>query len=107
MVCTNPLRDRRFRGAVTGPQPAAEGHVLAIDVGLGAVRTARRAARVPDVELSADLDAASRGNEAAFTRVFRAVQPGLLRYLRALVGPEAEDVAGETWAQVCRDLATF
>jgi RNA polymerase sigma-70 factor (ECF subfamily) len=39
--------------------------------------------------------------------VYRAVQPGLLRYLTVLVGADAEDVASETWAQVCRDLSGF
>ena len=47
------------------------------------------------------------GDEAAFTRVYRAVQPGLLRYLTVLVGAEAEDVASETWAQACRGLPGF
>jgi RNA polymerase sigma-70 factor, ECF subfamily len=50
---------------------------------------------------------AQRGDEAGFRHVFRAVQPGLLRYLSVLVGADAEDVAAETWAQVCRDLARF
>jgi RNA polymerase sigma-70 factor (ECF subfamily) len=31
----------------------------------------------------------------------------LVRYLTALVGVEAEDVAAEAWAQVCRDLDSF
>jgi RNA polymerase sigma-70 factor (ECF subfamily) len=35
------------------------------------------------------------------------MQPRLLRYLRALVGAEAEDVASETWLHVARDLHTF
>lgn len=48
------------------------------------------------------------GDEAAFRQVYRAVQPGLLRYLGVLVGRgEAEDVASETWAQAVRDLASF
>jgi RNA polymerase sigma-70 factor (ECF subfamily) len=48
------------------------------------------------------------GDEAAFTIVYRSVQPGLLRYLTVLVGPaDAEDVASEAWAHACRDLARF
>jgi len=43
----------------------------------------------------------------AFTQVYRAVQPGLLRYLTVLVGPDGEDIASETWAQVCRDFSGF
>ena len=53
------------------------------------------------------LDAARQGDEAAFSQVFRAVQPGLHRYLTALVGADAEDVAAETWAQAFRDLDRF
>jgi RNA polymerase sigma-70 factor (ECF subfamily) len=64
-------------------------------------------ARVVDAELSADLDRARDGDEAAFSRIFRAVQPALLRYLGALVGADAEDVASEAWAHACRDLARF
>ena len=48
------------------------------------------------------------GGEESFRLVYRAIQPGLLRYLSVLVGPtEAEDVASETWSQVVRDLGKF
>ncbi|TAM93805.1 MAG: RNA polymerase sigma factor [Jatrophihabitans sp.] len=60
-----------------------------------------------DDALDLDLCAVQAGDEAAFGRLFRAVQPGLVRYLSALVGSDAPDVAGETWLQVCRDLARF
>jgi len=60
-----------------------------------------------DAEFDSALAALQQGDEAAFSRVYRAVQPGLLRYLTVLVGAEAEDVASETWAHVCRDLDTF
>ncbi|HEX6869966.1 MAG TPA: hypothetical protein VF163_02615, partial [Micromonosporaceae bacterium] len=43
--------------------------------------------RVPD--LSAAVALARTGDEDAFRAVYRAVQPGLLRYLHGLVGPEA------------------
>jgi RNA polymerase sigma-70 factor, ECF subfamily len=59
------------------------------------------------VDLSTLVAAAQGGDEAAFRDLYRAVQPGLLRYLRALVGDDAEDVASETWLQVARDLRTF
>jgi RNA polymerase sigma-70 factor (ECF subfamily) len=42
------------------------------------------------------LAAAQAGDEAAFTRLFRDVQPALLRYLHVLAGEASEDVAGET-----------
>ena len=51
--------------------------------------------------------AAQQGDEQAFGALYRSVQPLLLRYLRAMVGPEAEDVASETWLQVTRDLGSF
>jgi RNA polymerase sigma-70 factor, ECF subfamily len=39
--------------------------------------------------------------------LYREVQPGLLRYLRGLVGDDAEDLASETWLQIARDIRTF
>ena len=58
-----------------------------------------------------DLDAALAelrvGRESGFVQVYRAVHPALLRYLTVLVGDQAEDVAQETWVQVCRDLHQF
>ncbi|WP_344343813.1 RNA polymerase sigma factor [Kitasatospora putterlickiae] len=65
------------------------------------------------VDLTEAVRAARGGDEAAFRLLFRSVQPGLLRYLRVLVGgrPEdaqdAEDIASETWLQIARDLGTF
>ena len=53
------------------------------------------------------LEAARRGDEDAFRLVYRDVQPRLLRYLRALVGADAEDVASETWLHIARDLGRF
>ncbi len=48
------------------------------------------------------------GDGDAFREVYRTVHPPLLRYLAVLVGADdAEDVASETWAQACRDLARF
>jgi len=48
------------------------------------------------------------GDEDSFRTVYRAMNPALVRYLGALVGAgDAEDVASETWAQVCRDLPKF
>ena len=55
-------------------------------------------------DLSRLIRPAQRGDEEAFRGLYRAVQPGLLRYLRALVGDDAEDVASEAWLQIARDL---
>ncbi|WP_276328943.1 RNA polymerase sigma factor, partial [Amycolatopsis lexingtonensis] len=60
-----------------------------------------------DAGLSAALERARHGDEEAFRALYRAVQPGLCRYLRVLVGQDAEDVASEAWLQITRDLASF
>jgi DNA-directed RNA polymerase specialized sigma24 family protein len=60
-----------------------------------------------DPDLTAALDAARRGDENGFRTLYRAVQPGLLRYLRVLAPDDADDVASETWLQVSRDLNRF
>ncbi len=58
--------------------------------------------------LTAAVDAAQRGDEAAFREVYRGVQPRLLAYVRTLVGDtDAEDVASEAWLQIARDLGRF
>ncbi|MFC8849103.1 MULTISPECIES: RNA polymerase sigma factor [unclassified Micromonospora] len=58
-------------------------------------------------ELIEAVVAAQAGDEDAFRFLYRSLQPGLLRYLTALVGSDAEDVASETWLQISRDLPTF
>jgi RNA polymerase sigma-70 factor, ECF subfamily len=58
-------------------------------------------------DLSVSVRAARRGDEEAFRQLYREVQPGLLRYLRGLVGEDAEDLASETWLQVARDIRSF
>ncbi|HEY2576295.1 MAG TPA: RNA polymerase sigma factor [Streptosporangiaceae bacterium] len=55
----------------------------------------------------ATLTRAQSGDEAAFTGLFRDVQPALLRYLRVVAPEAAEDVAGDTWLQVVTGLAGF
>jgi RNA polymerase sigma-70 factor (ECF subfamily) len=50
---------------------------------------------------------AQAGDEEAFRRLYRAQQPALLRYLRVLVGQDAEDIASEAWLQIARDLGSF
>ena len=60
-----------------------------------------------EADLSRLIVAAQHGDEGAFCAVYRAVQPGLLRYLRAQVGDDAEDVASEAWLQIARDLRGF
>lgn len=55
----------------------------------------------------AALAGAQAGDETAFAVLYRTSQPALLRYLRVLAGSDADDVAGETWLQVVRDLPHF
>jgi RNA polymerase sigma-70 factor, ECF subfamily len=66
---------------------------------------------VGTTEFHHQLRAARGGDEAAFTALFRSVQPSLLRYLGAMTGNladgAAEDVASETWLQVVRGLDRF
>jgi RNA polymerase sigma-70 factor (ECF subfamily) len=60
-----------------------------------------------ETDLEEALRAAARGDEAGFVALYRDLQPRLLRYATALIGPEAEDVTAETWLQVARDLRSF
>jgi len=63
--------------------------------------------RQPQPDLSAAVAQAQAGDDEAFRTIYRAVQPGLLRYLRGLVGDDAEDVASEAWGQIARDIGSF
>ncbi|GGJ20845.1 RNA polymerase sigma factor [Streptomyces brasiliensis] len=60
-----------------------------------------------DGELGAAVARAQEGDEAAFAVAYRVVQPGLLGYLRGLVGQDAEDVASDAWLEIARDLGRF
>ena len=74
----------------------------------GQNRPDKHPARWTSVDPSAALRAACEdGDEDAFRVLYRAVQPNLLRYLRVLVGDDAEDVASEAWLHIARDLTTF
>ncbi|MDG9720761.1 RNA polymerase sigma factor [Streptomyces sp. DH24] len=66
-----------------------------------------RRAQAYDGELGAAVARAQEGDEAAFAAAYRLVQPGLLGYLRGLVGDEAEDVASDAWLEIARDLGRF
>lgn len=58
-------------------------------------------------DLTSALDAARDGDERSFLLLYRAIQPGMLRYLQVMVGADAEDVASETWLHIVKDLHTF
>jgi RNA polymerase sigma-70 factor (ECF subfamily) len=58
-------------------------------------------------EFPAVLDAATRGDEEAFGRLWRDLQPRLLRYFMVAAPAAAEDLASETWLAVVRGLDRF
>lgn len=68
---------------------------------LDAVGTAREQ---PRPELTGALEGARRGGGEALTALYREFQPGLLRYLTAHAGREAEDLASEVWVGVASQL---
>ncbi|MFF7128875.1 sigma-70 family RNA polymerase sigma factor [Streptomyces sp. NPDC008240] len=73
---------------------------------MGHVREPRRV-QAYDGELGAAVARAQDGDENAFAVAYRLVQPGLLGYLRGLVGEDAEDVASDAWLEISRDLGRF
>jgi RNA polymerase sigma-70 factor (ECF subfamily) len=58
-------------------------------------------------DFAGTLRAAAAGEEWAIGRLWRALQPRLLRYLSVRVGQAAEDVASEAWIRVARNLGSF
>ncbi|WP_263986498.1 RNA polymerase sigma factor [Streptomyces sp. NK15101] len=60
-----------------------------------------------DARLAEAVERAQRGDEGAFADAYRIVHPGLLGYLRGLVGEDAEDVASDAWLEIARDLGRF
>ncbi|MFF1256023.1 MULTISPECIES: RNA polymerase sigma factor [unclassified Streptomyces] len=66
-----------------------------------------RRTHVRDEELGMAVARAQEGDEASFAVAYRLVQPGLVGYLRGLVGDEAEDVASDAWLEIARDLGRF
>ena len=58
-------------------------------------------------DLDSALAAARRGEESGFAELWHALHPPLLRYLRAVVGDNAEDVASETWLQAAKDVRGY
>ncbi|GAA2995234.1 RNA polymerase sigma factor [Streptomyces fulvorobeus] len=60
-----------------------------------------------DAELGDAVERAQQGDEEAFAVAYRRVQPGLLGYVRGLVGEDAEDVTSDAWLEIARDLGRF
>jgi RNA polymerase sigma-70 factor (ECF subfamily) len=59
------------------------------------------------VEFPDVLGAAARGDEDAFGRLWRDLQPRLLRYFAVVSRSAADDLASETWLGVVRGLDRF
>jgi RNA polymerase sigma-70 factor (ECF subfamily) len=53
------------------------------------------------------LGRARAGDERAFLALYRAAQPGLLRYLSVIVGDAAEQIAADTWIEVAEELRSY
>jgi RNA polymerase sigma-70 factor, ECF subfamily len=62
---------------------------------------------MPTSEFDRRLAAAKQGDDTSFSELFRSVQPRLLRYLRTMGGPLADDAAADTWLHVVRGLPSF
>jgi RNA polymerase sigma-70 factor (ECF subfamily) len=57
--------------------------------------------------LAGAIVAAAAGEHDAFATIYTTLQPRLLRYATSLVGQDAEDVTGEAWLQIARDIRSF
>jgi RNA polymerase sigma factor (sigma-70 family) len=73
------------------------------------LRPATRAAPRPvgDRSFDALLAGARAGAEEAWTEIYQAFSPAVLGYLRGVGAAEAEDLTGEVFLQVVRDLHRF
>ncbi len=83
-----------------------------VQAGAGADAEARAQAGIGTraggaLDLADAVGRAQQGDAEAFRLLYRDIQPRLLRYLHALAGQDAEDIASETWLQVIRDLPGF
>jgi RNA polymerase sigma factor (sigma-70 family) len=58
-------------------------------------------------QFEALLEAARRGNEAAWAAIYRDLAPPVLGFLRGSRAPEPEDVLGEVFLEVARDVGSF
>lgn len=68
---------------------------------------------MPDVESHEPVDpvaalaALAVGQDGPFLQLYRDLHPRLLRYVRVLVGADADDVVSEAWLQMLRDADAF
>lgn len=64
-------------------------------------------AGVSEERFSNLLAAARAGDEGAWEEIFEELAPVVLGYLRANGAPDPEDIVGETFLQVARDISSF
>jgi RNA polymerase sigma factor (sigma-70 family) len=62
---------------------------------------------VSEERFSKLLEAARAGDERAWEEIFEGLAPIVLGYLRANGAPDPEDILGETFLQVARDISKF
>jgi len=62
---------------------------------------------MPGERLSAMLEAARLGDQAAWTEIYTELAPPVLGYLRGSGAPDPEDTLSEAFLQVARDLRRF
>jgi RNA polymerase sigma-70 factor (ECF subfamily) len=70
-------------------------------------RTGGRQPAPANADLDQALELARAGDEHGFAVLWRTLHPPLLRYLTVRGNEAPEDLAGETWLQVVRDLDGF
>jgi len=58
-------------------------------------------------DLDLALAAAREGEERGFAELWQRLQPAVLRYLEAVVGDAAAEVAAETWQEAAREIRGF
>src|ERR1700733_12558095 len=92
---------------VKRPTDSEPGAGLGSPLGPGLAGAGLAGADLAAPDLAAAVVRAQQGDQEAFRALYRDAQPRLLRYLHALVGDDAEDVASETWLQGTRHLGGF
>lgn len=71
------------------------------------VNEPRDTARPLVADLAEAVRQAQEGDEDAFRLLYRDIHPRIIRYLRVMVGNDAEDVASETWLHIAKGLRGF
>lgn len=90
------------------PDPVTETGKPQLSMHDSGTRTRQEAAaRESAGDLAEAVRQAQDGDEDAFRVLYRDIHPRILRYLRAIVGNDADDVASETWLHIARGLAAF